>query len=124
MSQVATEVFGFEKLEVWRRAVKFAAAIYRLTSAFPRQETFGLVNQMRRAAVSVAANVAEGNSRSTGKDKARFVEIAYGSMSEVATMLRISEEVGYATVSDLAQLRSEAAEISRMLSGLKRSVLR
>lgn len=124
MSEVATEVFGFEKLEVWRRAVKLAAAIYKLTSGFPRQEAFGLVTQLRRAAVSVAANIAEGNLRSTGRDKARFVEIAYGSMSEVATMLRIAQEVEYATASDLAPLRSEAAEISRMLSGLKRSVLR
>lgn len=117
-------MFGFEKLEVWRRAVKFAADIYRLTSRFPRQETFGLVNQLRRAAVSVAANVAEGNSRSTAKDKARFVEISYGSMSEIATMLRISAEVGYVTESDLVALRADAAEIAKMLSGLKRALLR
>ena len=67
--------FGFERLEVWRKAVEFASLVYTITKGFPREELFGLTMQLRRAAVSVAANIAEGASRSSGRDRARFFEI-------------------------------------------------
>jgi four helix bundle protein len=94
-----------------------------MTSGFPRQEMFGMTNQLRRAAVSVTANIAEGNSRSTGKDKARFFEIAYGSVHEIVAMLRVAGVVGFAKERDFSSLCAEAAVICRMLSGLKRAVL-
>ena len=117
------EEFGFEKLEVWQKAVTLAASIYEVTSGFPRQEMFGITTQLRRAAVSVTANIAEGNSRSTGRDKARFFEIAYGSLNEVVAILRIAEVVGFAKAGDVTALRAKAAIICRMLSGLKRAVM-
>lgn len=122
MTSNKDDVFGFENLEVWRKAVAFASRIYKLTSPFPRQEAFGLTMQLRRAAVSVSANIAEGNSRSTGKDKSRFLEIAYGSLSEVMSLLRVALEVGFVCENDLSSARSEAIVISRMLSGLRRAV--
>ena len=75
-----SEVFGFEKLEVWQRAIALVSSVYNLTRSFPQEERFGLVSQMRRAAVSVSANIAEGNSRLSRVEQARFIEMAYGSL--------------------------------------------
>ena len=71
-------MFNFEKLETWQKAITFADEVYRITRAFPNDERFGLTNQMRRAAVSISSNIAEGTSRSSRTDYARFVEIAAG----------------------------------------------
>ena len=115
--------FGFENLEVWQRAVEFAGAIYALTKGFPREEMFGLTTQLRRAGVSVAANIAEGVSRSSGREQARFFEFSYGSLNEIATMLHIALGQGMIKADDLARARAEISRIGRMLSGLKRSAV-
>ena len=73
-------MFNFEKLEVWQKAIQFADVVYRLTKAFPDDERFGLTSQMRRAAVSISSNIAEGTSRHSRDDYARFLEIAAGSV--------------------------------------------
>jgi len=118
------EGFGFERLDVWRKAVAFAGKVYKLTSAFPREEVFGITSQLRRACVSVAANVAEGSSRSSGKDQARFFEIAYGSLNEIATMFYIGQAQGLIGDDELADARAEILEMCKMLSGLRRSALK
>jgi len=118
------EGFGFERLDVWRKAVAFAGKVYELTSVFPREEVFGLTSQLRRACVSVAANVAEGSSRSSGKDQARFFEMAYGSLNEIATMLHIGRAQGLISDDELVDARSEILEMCKMLSGLRKSALR
>jgi len=100
----------------------FAGDVYRLTKGFPRSELFGLTMQLRRASVSVAANIAEGSSRS-GKDRARFLEIAYGSLNEIATMLYIAKDQGFVSAADLAGSRAQVSEMCKMLSGLKRAVI-
>ena len=71
-------MFGFEKLEVWDKAISFADTVYSITREFPADERFGLTNQMRRAAVSISSNIAEGSARNSRKDFARFIEIATG----------------------------------------------
>src|SRR5438876_922424 len=78
-------MFNFEKLDVWRKAIDFAGLIYSETRSFPLEERFGLTNQLRRAAISVSSNIAEGSSRSSKSDFARFVEIATGSVFEVVS---------------------------------------
>jgi len=78
-------MFNFEKLETWHEAIAFADLVYKFTRNFPSEERFGLTNQMRRAAVSVSSNIAEGSSRSSHSDYARFVEIAAGSLFEVVS---------------------------------------
>ena len=78
-------MFNFEKLDVWQEAIQFADLVYELTGNFPDEERFGLTNQMRRAAVSVSSNIAEGSSRVSRIDFARFVEIATGSLFEVVS---------------------------------------
>ena len=87
-------MFNFEKLDVWQEAIQFADLVYELTRAFPNDERFGLTNQMRRAAVSVSSNLAEGSSRGSRLDFSRFVEIATGSLFEVVSQATISRRQG------------------------------
>lgn len=117
------EVFGFEKLEVWQKAIALASFVYKATATFPNEERFGLVSQMRRAAVSVSANLAEGSSRWSRVEQARFIEMAYGSLMELLSEAKVAEEQGSLLAADYAQLRSNASEIARMISGLRRSLL-
>lgn len=114
--------FGFERLEVWQRAVDFAGYVYRITKAFPRGEMLGLTSQLRRASVSVAANIAEGSSRWSRKHQVRFLEMAYGSLNEIVTMFHIASGQELVTNEQLLEVRREASEMCRMLSGLCRSL--
>ena len=116
-------MFNFEKLDVWHKAIEFADTVYSVTKGFPSDERFGLTNQMRRAAVSVSANIAEGTSRSSRSDYARFVEIATGSLFEVVSQSVISKRLGLLSEADYLRLYAAAEEQSRMLSGLRRSLL-
>jgi four helix bundle protein len=116
-------MFNFEKLDVWHKAIEFADTVYSVTKGFPSDERFGLTNQMRRAAVSVSSNLAEGTSRSSRSDYARFVEIATGSLFEVISQSVISKRQGFLSEADYLRLYVAAEEQSRMLSGLRRSLL-
>ncbi|HXC99104.1 MAG TPA: four helix bundle protein, partial [Verrucomicrobiae bacterium] len=116
-------MFNFEKLGVWQDAIAFADLVYKLTRPFPDGERFGLTNQMRRAAVSISSNIAEGSSRSSRTDFARFVEIAAGSVFEVVSQATISRRRGYLEESKYALLYAGAEKQSRMLSGLRKSLL-
>jgi len=113
----------FEKLEVWQKAFAFANSIYEVTRTFPKSETFGLISQMRRAGVSIAANIAEGASRSSRVDQARFVEIAYGSLSELATMIQIACAQGFISERTFEECYSRVMELCRLLSGFRRSLV-
>lgn len=116
-------MFKFEKLDVWQEAVDYSDAIYRAIAAFPVDERFGLTQQLRRSAVSIAANVAEGSSRSSSSDFARFVEIAYGSLMETVSHLAIARRQGMVSGDAHQPLYAHAEKLARMLSGL-RSTLR
>ena len=115
-------MFVFEKLDVWREAIEFADLVYTLTRSFPGEERFGLTNQMRRAAVSISSNVAEGSSRVSRQDFARFVEIATGSLFEVVSEATIARRQGYLSDDGYAQIYQAAEKQGRMLSGLRRSL--
>ena len=117
-------MFQFEKLDVWHKSVDFADQVYEVTRRFPSDERFGLTSQLRRAAVSVSSNIAEGSSRSSKVDFARFVEIAYGSVMEVVSQIHIAERQEFTTKEQLQDLYERAEIISRMLSGLRSSLLR
>ena len=116
-------MFNFEKLEIWHKAIVFADSVYSMTRHFPADERFGLTNQMRRAAVSVSSNIAEGTARTSRKDYARFVEIATGSLFEVISQAYIGRNQGFLTEEQFESLYLLAEEQSRMLSGLRRSLL-
>lgn len=116
-------MFNFEKLEVWQRAIDFADLIYSLTRSFPPEERFGLTSQMCRAAVSISSNLAEGSSRASRTDFARFVEIATGSAFEVVSQATIGLRQGFLTQEQYRQIYSAAEQQGKMLSGLRRSLL-
>ncbi|WP_299212856.1 four helix bundle protein [uncultured Dokdonia sp.] len=85
--------FSFEKLNVWQKSRQLSVAIYTLTKSFPDEERFGLISQMRRCAVSVSSNIAEGSGRHSSKDKARFTEISYSSLLELLNQLILSQDL-------------------------------
>ena len=111
---------SFRDLLVWRKAHQFVLAVYAYTTAFPRQETYGLALQMRRAAVSVPANIAEGFRRRGKTEKARFMNIAEGSLEESRYYLILAQDLGYG---DTSKLASAAEEVSRLLSAYAAAIL-
>ena len=116
-------MFNFEKLDVWQKAIDFADLIYNETRTFPSEERFGLTNQLRRAAVSISSNIAEGASRSSRTDFARFAEIAAGSVFEAASEAFIARRQSFLSEDQFARIYTDAEELSRMLSGLRKSLL-
>jgi four helix bundle protein len=113
--------YSFEKLRVWQAARKLAKNVYLTTSKFPQHEIYGLTSQCNRAAVSVAANIAEGSSRQSRKDQAHFSEIAYGSLMELACLLIVAKDVGILAGEAEQSLRNSIEEVSAQLNALHRS---
>ena len=112
----------FRKLDVWTKAFELTIAVYRETARMPDQERFGLVSQMRRSAVSVASNIAEGNGRAHRGDYLRHLSIALGSLSELETQLLLCIVLSYIGSLDGATLLAELSTVSRMLLALQRSL--
>lgn len=117
---MAVQYYG--DLIVWQKAMDLTTAVYRVTSGFPDVERFGLTNQIRRAAVSVPSNIAEGQGRGTTRDFLHFLYIARGSLQEVETQLLLAHRLGFLTVEQQASLVSLTSEVSRILGGLIRSL--
>ena len=110
----------FRDLQVWQRAMSLARNVYVLTDSFPRTETFGLCQQMRRAAVSVPSNIAEGHGRLTDKSFALFISQARGSLNELETQMELSVQMGLAQGSSCSVTMDEIDELRRMLNALLR----
>jgi four helix bundle protein len=115
--------YYYEKLEVWQKARNVVKLIYQETEKFPNSELFGLSIQMRRAAVSVASNIAEGSCRTSEKDKSRFYEISYGSVVELRVQATLAHDLKYLSDENLNLLIQEFDQIARMLSGLRRRTI-
>jgi four helix bundle protein len=115
-----TPARSFQDLVVWQKAHGFVLAVYRLTEAFPKHELYGLTSQLRRAAVSVPANIAEGFRKRGKADKARFLNTAEGSLEECRYYLILAGDLGYARTEDV---RAAADEVGRLLGGYSRSIL-
>lgn len=111
------------KLEVWQRSITLTTKIYTLTGRFPPEERYGLSSQMRRAAVSIPSNLAEGAARET-KEFARFILIAIGSVSELDTQLEIARRLGYVSTPLYQSLDNEITQIDRMLIALRKAILK
>jgi four helix bundle protein len=116
-------MFNFEKLDVWQKAIEFADFIYTDTRSFPPDERFGLTAQLRRAAVSISSNIAEGSSRHSKADFVRFIEIADGSVFEVVSASFVARRQNFLSDDNFLTIYAAAEEESRMLSGLRRSLL-
>ena len=116
MDQIVQETpsgeIGFERLRVWQKAHAFVLTVYKITQTFPVEEKFGLTSQLRRASVSIPANIAEGYAKQSDLDKKRFYNIAQGSLNEVRYYLRLVHDLSYA---DTAKLLVSLDEIGKML---------
>ena len=113
--------FQYRKLIVWQKAMLFSKQVYRLIEQFPASEKYALSDQVRRAAISVPSNIAEGCGRASNRDYAHFLSIARGSLYETMTQLEIAQSLGYIeTISDVEGL---ASEISRMLTSLMKKYI-
>lgn len=97
--------YGFEKLVVWQQSIEFVKKVYKQVEKFPKNELYGLISQIKRASVSIPANIAEGTTRKSLKDQARFSEIAFGSLIETLNHLIIAEQLNYLSNEDLNELR-------------------
>lgn len=113
-------LFSFEKLDVWKLSITLTKSVYKLTKVFPDEEKFGLTSQIHRASVSIASNIAEGSSRITGKEQARYSEISFGSLLEVLNQLIIATELEYISETELNNLRPLIEEIANKLNSLRK----
>src|SRR5437879_6595859 len=114
---------SYKDLVVWQRSTQLVAEIYRLTKRFPREEMFGLTSQMRRAAVSIPANLAEGFARKHRLEYTQFVRIAYGSGAELETHLFLSEQLGFVTHAEVLKSQQLLDETMRMLNKMISSLV-
>lgn len=112
-------MFRFEKLDAWQYAVDLADVIYQVSRSFPSDERFGLTNQIRRASVSISANIAEGSGRISDRDNLRFVEIAYGSLMEVVSHATIAHRQKFLSDDSHQDIYQRADRLARILSGLR-----
>ena len=115
-------IFGFENLAAYQRALDLVDKVYDLMKGFPSEEKFALCDQLRRAVVSVPSNIAEGLGRMSGKEQVRFIEISYGSLMEVYCQLTIAKRRNYITEEVFKGLAKDVEDIAKPLSGLRKSL--
>jgi four helix bundle protein len=115
-------VQDYKDLIAWQKAMDLVVAVYRATAQFPSDERFGLTSQMRRAAVSIPSNIAEGQGRGPSHDFVRFLVIARGSLQEVGTQLELAARLGFLPDADHGPLCDSLGELARILGGLIRSI--
>lgn len=115
------EFFGYRKLIAYVKACEVRRKVYRLIKKFPKEEQFALCDQLRRAAVSITSNIAEGMTRYSNKDKTHFLEISFGSLMEVMSQLEVAYDEKYINEDDFNNMETLIAETARVLSGLQNS---
>ena len=120
---MSTHDFSFEGLRVYQATRLLVKDVYTLVNKFPAVENFALSSQVRRAIVSVSANIAEGSGRNHAKDKAHFIDIAYGSLLETYSELLTAADLGYINEDELLSIKPQFVDIGKMLSGLRTSLL-
>ncbi len=108
----------YKELEVWKKSIEFVKTVYMITNEFPQEEKFGIVSQIRRAAISIPSNIAEGATRFSDKDSSRFMDIALGSISELETQLIISKELGF--IENVDNELETLKQINAMTLGLRK----
>jgi len=113
---------SYREIKVWQKAIELVVDIYSCTRSFPREELYGLAGQLRRAAVSIASNIAEGKGRRTDREFLQFLHHARGSVFEVETQLTIASRLGYMPEAEVLRWGDSASEIARMLNGLIKAI--
>ncbi len=122
LSDETDKSYNYRELRVWKMGIEFTNKIYLLTKNFPKDETFGLSSQLKRAAVSIPSNIAEGSVKRSNKDFARFLQIAYGSIAEIDTQLTIAEYQNFVDKKTATELYNDLASLRKMLNGLRKSL--
>ena len=122
MQMAKSKSRSFQDLEVWKLSIELARKLYNLTSKFPPSENFGLTNQMRRAAVSIPSNIAEGQGRNSAKEFKQFLAISLGSIAELETQLIIAKEIEYLTQEDLNPFLATLDRTRKMIRGLSKGI--
>ena len=117
------EFFGYRNLVAYEKAREVVRRVYHVTKSFPKDEVFALSSQMRRAAVSITSNIAEGMTRYSIKDKVHFLEIAYGSLMEVMSQMEVAEDQKYITTAEFQNFEVLVADVARLISGLQKSFM-
>ena len=115
------KIKSFTDLDAWKEGHKLVLMIYKITKGFPKEELFGLVSQMRRCAVSITSNIAEGFSRRSYKEKAQFYSVALGSITELQNQLLIAKDVGYVNGSNFQDIAEQAIKVHKIVNGLIKS---
>lgn len=115
-------ITDFRDLDVWKEGMQLATAVYRGTSDFPREELYGLTSQLRRASVSVPANIAEGYGRNSSGNYIQFLKISLGSAKEIETLVELSRRLGFLKTDDATALATQAQRLSKMLRSLIRAI--
>ena len=118
------DYFYFKKLDVYNYSKVLVISIYKLLENYPQEEKFAICSQIRRAAVSVPSNIAEGFGRTSPKEKIHFLEISYGSLMEVSCQIEISHDLGYIDKVDLDSINLQIETIARLLSSLRFSIMK
>lgn len=116
------KIRSFTDLIVWQKGHQLVLIIYQITAKFPSKETYSLVDQMRRAVVSITSNIAEGFSRQTLKEKVQFYFMAFGSLTELQNLLLVGKDVGYLEENQFREIAKQTVELKKLLSGLIKSV--
>jgi four helix bundle protein len=119
---MATRIHSFRDLVVWQKSVDLVTEIYRLSKKFPKDEVFGLTSQIRRAAVSIPSNIAEGRGKSSKGEFQQFLHHAMGSLAEVETQIVIAQNLGYLNAAEVEPVMEIIAEVGRLLNGLLTSL--
>jgi len=119
---MTSEIRSYRDLIAWQKGILLCKGIYQVTATFPDNERFGLISQLRRAAVSVPSNIAEGYGRRRTQDYLRFLDVARGSLAEVDTQLILSRELGFGSAAELQSCHQAVNELERILAGLSRSI--
>lgn len=121
MNQESSKIKSFTDLNAWKEGHKLVLQIYSSTKEFPKDEIYGLTNQLRRCAVSITSNIAEGFSRQTYKDKAQFYAISLGSVTELQNQILVARDVGYMTKEKFKEIANQSVLVNKIVNGLLKS---
>ena len=116
--------FNYERLTLWQKSRLLVKTIYTLTRSFPNEEKFALTDQIRRAVVSIASNIAEGSGRFSGKEKLHFLSVAYGSLTELSCQLTLACDMNYLGHDQYGSIRLQIEELARIMSGYREAIIR
>lgn len=117
-TKAATQIQLFTDLDAWKKGHELVLMVYRVTRAFPKEEMFGLVSQMRRSAVSVTSNIAEGFSRQSYREKVQFYSMAQGSLTELQNQMIVARDVGFLTAETYQELFQQSVTVHKLMNGL------